>query len=76
MSYLLDTSVLRDTVAKQPNAGVEAWLLNTDPTLTYLSLVPMGELRRGVERLEESKRKQRLEEWLEQKILPEVGEQL
>ena len=46
--YLLDTNVLSETRRRQANAGVLAFITNTDPSTVYLSVLTVGELRKGV----------------------------
>jgi predicted nucleic acid-binding protein len=46
--YLLDTNVLSETRKKQPDAKVIAFLTNTDPSTIYISVLTLGELRKGV----------------------------
>ncbi len=46
--YLLDTNVLSETRKKQPDTKVIAFLTNTDPSALYISVLALGELRKGV----------------------------
>lgn len=46
--YLLDTNVLSETRRKRPDAGVMAFLEAADSDSLYLSVLTIGELRRGV----------------------------
>jgi toxin FitB len=48
VSYLLDTNILSESRRKQPNAGVMAFLSGTDPSVLYLSVLALGELRKGI----------------------------
>jgi predicted nucleic acid-binding protein len=50
MSYLLDTCVISELVAKQPNPKVVAWIDNIDDERLYLSVITLGEIERGVEK--------------------------
>jgi len=69
MKYLLDTNVISELVAKQPLAKVINWLDNTDDNLIYLSVITIGEIKKGVERLPDSKRKTMLRTWLSDELL-------
>jgi predicted nucleic acid-binding protein len=64
MKYLIDTCVISEIVAKQPNERVIEWIDSVDPEQVYLSVVTIGELQKGIERLPTSKRKAALTEWL------------
>lgn len=69
MKYLLDTCVISELVAKQPNPKVLAWIDSVDPDGVFLSVITIGEIAKGVEKLPNSKRKQELTDWLENELL-------
>ena len=48
VSYLLDTNVLSETRRKRPDENVIAFLNSTDPSTLYISVLTLGELRKGV----------------------------
>jgi hypothetical protein len=48
VSYLLDTNVLSETRKKTANEGVIAFLEATDGSALYLSVLSIGELRKGI----------------------------
>lgn len=48
IAWLLDTNVLSETRRKQPNPGVIAFLQAADSSALYLSVLTIGELRKGV----------------------------
>lgn len=65
MSYLLDTNVLSELRRKQPDANVVEWVEGRPPSTLYLSVLSVGEIRRGVEALAAGKRRTALLDWLE-----------
>ncbi len=65
MSFLLDTNVISEWVKARPNPGVIAWLAGVDEDRVFMSVVTLAELRYGVERMAASRRKERLDEWLQ-----------
>lgn len=69
MKYLLDTNVISELVAKQPNPRVVDWIDALDPNTVYLSVITIGELRKGIEKLPDSKRKEMLRLWLNDDLL-------
>src|SRR3712207_4080271 len=69
MRYLLDTNVISELIAKQPNANVVQWIDARDPSGVYLSVITIGELRKGIEKLPDSKRKDTLRAWLNDDLL-------
>ena len=69
MNYLLDTSVISELTAKQPNRRVVQWIDTIDPQSVYLSVITIGQLRKGIEKLPDSKRKDTLRDWLDTDLL-------
>jgi predicted nucleic acid-binding protein len=69
MNYVLDTNVISELISKQPNKKVVQWLDHLDPNRIYLSVITIGEIRKGIEKLPPSKRRERIEEWLEADLL-------
>jgi toxin FitB len=46
--YLLDTNVLSETRKKQANERVVSFLSNVEPSSLYISVLTLGELRKGI----------------------------
>jgi toxin FitB len=63
--YLLDTNVVSELVRPNPNTNVVAWVRAEDEIRFYLSVLSFGEIRRGIEQLPQSPRRERLRLWLE-----------
>ena len=64
MSYLIDTNVLSELRRKDPHPSVICWIKNRPPSILYLSVLTLGEIRKGVEALKDSTRKRELTDWL------------
>jgi toxin FitB len=47
MTYLLDTCLISELVAKQPNQQVLDWLDAQVPETLYLSVITIGEIAKG-----------------------------
>ena len=60
MNWLLDTNVVSELTRENPSAAVLAWL-NERRGQCYLSTITLAELRYGVERLANSRRKKELD---------------
>lgn len=76
MSYLLDTNILSETLRAKPNTEVINFL-NTLPSHTlFISVLTLGEIRKGIEKLEKGKRKSRLIVWLEEDLSNWFGSQM
>lgn len=67
--FLIDTNVISELVKRAPAPKVTAWIDATDEQLFYLSVLTLGELRGGIVRLPQSKRRARLEAWLSSDLL-------
>lgn len=76
MSYLLDTSVISELVAPHPDPGVTNWVESLEPASVFLSVITIGELKRGIEKLADSRRKKRLADWLTGDLLIRFGEHI
>ncbi len=62
--YLLDTNVLSEGVKLRPDVKVKAWVEATDEQLFHISVLTLGEIRKGIESLPSSSRRAALESWL------------
>ena len=58
MTYLLDTCLISELVAKQPNQKVLDWLDAQSSETLYLSVITMGEIAKGISKLAASQRKE------------------
>lgn len=67
--FLLDTNAIREPKRARPDAGVIAWLQDQLPSDLHISVITVGELRRGIVRLEPGRRRDDLDFWLEDMIL-------
>jgi predicted nucleic acid-binding protein len=68
--FLLDTNIPSELTKPIPDVCVTGWVGAQDSASLYLSVVSVGELRRGFTLLPRSKRRTRLEQWFEQYLLP------
>jgi len=73
MSYLLDTNVLSELVRPKPDEAVLAWFANVPDESLYISVLTLGEIRKGVEGVPDAKRKETLRVWLEHTLLEWFG---
>ena len=63
--FLLDTNCISELVRIRPEPRVLEWMEMADESLLYLSVLTIGEIRKGVAGMPQSKRRTRLETWLE-----------
>jgi toxin FitB len=69
MKYLLDTCIISELIAKQPNPPVLDWIESQEPASLYLSVITIGEIAKGLSKLPDSRRKRTLTDWLERDLL-------
>jgi len=69
MNFLLDTCVISELVAMQPNPHVVQWVDSVDEDKLFLSVITIGEIKKGIEKLADSRRKDALVEWLNDGLL-------
>ncbi len=68
MSYLIDTNIISEVrKGAKCNPNVAAWYASIDDAEIYLSVLVLGEIRKGVERarITDAPQAQALEKWLE-----------
>jgi toxin FitB len=70
MTYLIDTNVVSETRRRRPDRSVLEWLAETAPHERHLSVLTLGELRRGIERRRRTDKRaaQQLETWLDELV--------
>lgn len=69
MKALLDTCVISELVSKRPNSKVVDYVDALDPEDVYLSVITIGEIVKGIEKLPSSRRKAGLQAWLDDDLL-------
>ena len=71
MSFLLDTNVISELAKTKPNFKVIAWLGSVPSTDLFLSVITLGEIRKGIEnkRAASPGDATRLEAWLTTLVL-------
>lgn len=76
MSYLVDTNVVAELARREPDPRVVAWFGDVPEAALHLSVLTLGELRKGVESLGDARRRERLRTWLEHDLAEWCGERL
>lgn len=74
MSYLLDTNIISELVKKTPTESVVKWVDTIDNEKLYISVITLGEIRKGVAGIKNSERQEKISHWLEVE-LPEYFEE-
>jgi predicted nucleic acid-binding protein len=63
--FLLDTNCISELVRVKPEPRVLEWMEAAEETLLHLSVLTLGEIRKGLAALPQGRRRTRLEAWLE-----------
>jgi toxin FitB len=63
--FLLDTNVISELSNRNPEPRVLDWMEAADESLLHLSVLTLGEIRKGAALLLQDKRRTQLETWLE-----------
>ena len=69
MNYLLDTCVLSEPAHPRPDAMVKRWFAAIPESRLHISVLSIGELRKGVSRLPDSARARAIAAWLDGELL-------
>ena len=62
---MLDTNVISELARRKPEPKIAAWVEATDEMLLHLSVLTLGEIRKGIVSLRDSSRRVALEAWLD-----------
>ncbi len=76
MNYILDTNVISEAISKQPNQQVLNWLKTTDSQRLYLSVITIGEIKKGIEKLPQSHRRENIENWFENDLFTRFSDRI
>ena len=68
MRYLLDTCVISEPTKRRPSAQVLTWLDVQEELSLFLSVLTLGELHKGINKLPRSRRKSQLHQWVAQDL--------
>lgn len=69
MNYLLDTNIISETVKVIPNPCVINWLSRIPNHHLAISVLTLGEIRKGAEKLSNTRRKAKITQWLEIELI-------
>ena len=68
MNFLLDTCVVSELTRPAPHQHVAQWIRSEPEANLYLSVLTIGELRKGIERLPASHKRNTIEAWLNNEL--------
>ena len=65
MSYLLDTNVICEIIKSRPEQNVLDWINKVPEKNLFISVLTLGEIRKGIEKIPDIKRREFIRLWLE-----------
>ena len=69
LGFLLDTNVISELMKPRPNRRVAKWVDTTSEELLHLSVITIGEVRKGIDLLDEADpRRAGLQSWLDRDV--------
>ena len=68
MSFLIDTCALSELVKPRPSHRVCDWFDAAPPDALFVSVLTLGEIRKGIERLDDGRRRRQIVVWLETEL--------
>jgi len=72
LKYLLDTNIISEFVSKKPNQKVLDYINSLDENNIYLSVITIGEIRFGIEKLDKKKQEKKIDmlsDWLNNDLM-------
>ena len=76
MNYLLDTCVLSEFTRRKPDEKVIEWVNGINEEKLYISVITIGEIQHGIERLPESHRKSELLVWINNRLIERFDQRI
>jgi predicted nucleic acid-binding protein len=76
MSFLIDTNVISERLKAKPNDNVSKWFDDVPAEMQFISVLTLGEIRKGIEKLDHGKRKTNLLVWLEHDLPSWFGDHI
>jgi len=76
MNYLIDTCILSEFTRRIPDEKVIQWIDNIEEEKLFLSVITIGEIQRGIERLHESHRKTEQLVWMNNQLIERFAQRI
>jgi len=74
--FLLDTNIISELIKRKPEPKVTTWIDSTDENLMYLSVLTLGEIRKGIALVRDAARRVVLEAWLDSDLMLRFAERI
>jgi toxin FitB len=66
--FILDTMVVSERTKTRPDPNVRAWLDALEPQQQFISVITVGEIRFGIDRMPAGSHQRRLEIWFDELV--------
>ena len=76
MSFLLDTCALSDPTYPRPNPGLRKWFGDTPESATFISVLSIGEIHKGLGRLGGAPKAAKIGAWLDHELMARFDRRL
>jgi len=74
--FLLDTNVISELVKPKPDRRVADWVDGNDEVSFYLSVLTLGEIRKGIALVANLSRRTVLENWLDRDLISRFADRI
>jgi predicted nucleic acid-binding protein len=68
MSYLLDTNILAEIIRPKPHEELLSWITSIPNENLHISVLTLGEIRKGIQKLPHNHKREKLRIWLEHEL--------
>lgn len=68
MKYLIDTNIISELVKPKQNIKVIDWFNSIQDQNLFLSVLTIGELRKGISRINDVERNKKIRAWLDEEL--------
>ncbi len=75
MNYLIDTYVISELIKKEPNKNLLKWINNINESNLFVSVLTIGEIKKGISKLSDINKKLILDQWLKNNLLQRFNEE-
>jgi len=69
LKYLLDTCMISELIRPIPSAKVTGWIYSHEEQDFFLSVITLGEIKKGISKLADGKKKMQLQSWLADELM-------
>jgi predicted nucleic acid-binding protein len=69
MGYLIDTNVVSELIKTKPHIQVVKWFNSVQDLDLHLSVLTIGEIRKGISMIPDQAKKEKVRMWLDQELI-------